>query len=94
MSGEGNAAARASAAEDSPRPTDAASVTSAHDNYDPQQIIAMARHPPPGASVYSPTAAPSSALNPRSCVTCRRRKVRSSSRRWRLGLWLTSKGPL
>jgi hypothetical protein len=60
---------------ESPRPSDAASATSPHDSYDPQQIMAMARHPPPGASVYSPTAAPSAALNPRSCVTCRRRKV-------------------
>ncbi|ROW14760.1 hypothetical protein VPNG_03839 [Cytospora leucostoma] len=30
----------------------------------------------PGASVYTPTAPPSDRLNPRSCVTCRRRKVR------------------
>ncbi|CAK7207668.1 hypothetical protein SEUCBS139899_010479 [Sporothrix eucalyptigena] len=29
-----------------------------------------------GATVYTPTTAPSSELNPRSCVTCRRRKVR------------------
>lgn len=29
-----------------------------------------------GATVYTPTSAPSSELNPRSCVTCRRRKVR------------------
>ena len=78
MTGDGPSAAQAAAADESPRPADAASVTSAADNYDPQQIIAMARHPPPGASVYSPTAAPSPALNPRSCVTCRRRKVRFS----------------
>jgi hypothetical protein len=75
MSGEGNPTPRASGAEDSPRPTDAGSVTSAQDNYDPQQIIAMARHPPPGASVYPPTAAPSAAMNPRSCVRGRRRQV-------------------
>jgi hypothetical protein len=31
---------------------------------------------PPGATVYSPGSAVSSALNPRSCVTCRKRKVR------------------
>ncbi|OIW23815.1 hypothetical protein CONLIGDRAFT_657415 [Coniochaeta ligniaria NRRL 30616] len=31
---------------------------------------------PAGASVYPPAAAVSAALNPRSCVTCRRRKVR------------------
>lgn len=30
----------------------------------------------PGASVYTPTDTPSERLNPRSCVTCRRRKVR------------------
>lgn len=30
----------------------------------------------PGAQVYTPTATPSDRLNPRSCVTCRRRKVR------------------
>lgn len=30
----------------------------------------------PGASVYTPTDVPSERLNPRSCVTCRRRKVR------------------
>lgn len=30
----------------------------------------------PGASVYTPTDMPSERLNPRSCVTCRRRKVR------------------
>ncbi|KAK3936404.1 fungal-specific transcription factor domain-containing protein [Diplogelasinospora grovesii] len=48
----------------------------ANEGFDVQQIHAMARHPPPGASVYSPAAEVSSALNPRSCVTCRRRKVR------------------
>ncbi|KAH6651298.1 fungal-specific transcription factor domain-containing protein [Chaetomium tenue] len=69
----GNSSVQPSTGEDTPKSTDA---TSAHDGYDPQQIIALARHPPPGASVYSPTAAPSTALNPRSCVTCRRRKVR------------------
>jgi hypothetical protein len=31
---------------------------------------------PKGATVYTPTSAPSVDLNPRSCVTCRRRKVR------------------
>jgi hypothetical protein len=31
---------------------------------------------PPGATVYPPLAAVSAASNPRSCVTCRRRKVR------------------
>jgi hypothetical protein len=76
MPGEGNTTSQASAAEDSPKPPDAASMTSGHDGYDAAQIMALARHPPPGASVYSPTAAPSAALNPRSCVTCRRRKVR------------------
>ncbi|KAL2192627.1 fungal-specific transcription factor domain-containing protein [Corynascus similis CBS 632.67] len=79
MTGEGNSGVRPLAADDGPRPTEAvsaASTATVHDSYDPQQIIAMARHPPPGASVYSPTAAPSAALNPRSCVTCRRRKVR------------------
>ncbi len=30
----------------------------------------------PGATVYKPTTAPTAELNPRSCVTCRRRKVR------------------
>lgn len=30
----------------------------------------------PGASVYTPTEPPSDRTNPRSCVTCRRRKVR------------------
>ncbi|KAJ9136651.1 All development altered-3 [Pleurostoma richardsiae] len=35
----------------------------------------------PGASVYTPGSTPSStALNPRSCVTCRRRKVRCDKR--------------
>ncbi len=87
MAGEPNPNARASVPVDSPQPVDAASVTSAHDNYDPQQIIAMARHPPPGASVYSPTAAPSTAVNPRSCVTCRRRKVRLAA--WELELRLS-----
>ncbi|KAH6633915.1 fungal-specific transcription factor domain-containing protein [Chaetomium sp. MPI-SDFR-AT-0129] len=61
---------------DSPRSTDHSAVAGAGDTYDPQQIIALARHPPPGASVYPPSATPSPALNPRSCVTCRRRKVR------------------
>ena len=32
--------------------------------------------PLPGATIYTPTAPPSAELNPRSCVTCRRRKVR------------------
>lgn len=54
---------------------DAPSVAS-QDGFDAQQIHALARHPPPGASVYSPNAAVSNILNPRSCVTCRRRKVR------------------
>jgi hypothetical protein len=31
---------------------------------------------PAGATVYPPAATPSAATNPRSCVTCRRRKVR------------------
>lgn len=68
--------AAAAAATETGARTDAASVTSVQDGYDAQQIIALARHPPPGASVYSPSAAVSAALNPRSCVTCRRRKVR------------------
>ncbi|KAK0631392.1 fungal-specific transcription factor domain-containing protein [Immersiella caudata] len=55
---------------------DALSVSASQDGFDPQQIQAMARHPPPGASVYPPNAAVSSVMNPRSCVTCRRRKVR------------------
>lgn len=66
--------ARGLGPDESPR-GDAASTPGAHDGYDAQQILALARHPPPGASVYSPTAVPSAALNPRSCVTCRRRKV-------------------
>lgn len=68
-------AGRSLVSADSPN-TDVGSITSAQDGYDPQQILALARHPPPGASVYSPSAIPSNALNPRSCVTCRRRKVR------------------
>ena len=32
--------------------------------------------PPPGATVYPPAATVSASLNPRSCVTCRKRKVR------------------
>jgi hypothetical protein len=75
MTGEEISNERTAADDASPR-TDAASLTSAQDGYDAQQIIALARHPPPGASVYSPSAAISAALNPRSCVTCRRRKVR------------------
>ncbi|KLU82374.1 fungal specific transcription factor domain-containing protein [Magnaporthiopsis poae ATCC 64411] len=31
---------------------------------------------PPGASIYSPSDIPDDSLNPRSCVTCRRRKVK------------------
>ncbi|KAK0732529.1 fungal-specific transcription factor domain-containing protein [Apiosordaria backusii] len=75
MPDSGSIAARGLVSADSPN-TDVGSITSAQDGYDPQQILALARHPPPGASVYSPSAIPSSALNPRSCVTCRRRKVR------------------
>ncbi|KAK4166325.1 fungal-specific transcription factor domain-containing protein [Cladorrhinum sp. PSN259] len=76
MPGDGNMSAKGFASADSPS-TDVGSMTSAaQDGYDAQQIRALARHPPPGASVYSPTAIVSSALNPRSCVTCRRRKVR------------------
>ena len=60
----------------SPRPEPAASLTNTQDGCDANEIMAMARRPPPGSSVYSPTAIPSGALNPRSCVTCRRRKVR------------------
>ncbi|KAL1839240.1 hypothetical protein VTJ49DRAFT_1718 [Mycothermus thermophilus] len=59
----------------SPQSTEPSPATP-HDGYDPMQIIAMAQNPPPGASVYSPTMPPSAAVNPRSCVTCRRRKVR------------------
>ncbi|KAK1752666.1 fungal-specific transcription factor domain-containing protein [Echria macrotheca] len=55
---------------------DGAATSNAQDGFDAQQIHALARHPPPGASVYSPNAAVSSIMNPRSCVTCRRRKVR------------------
>ncbi len=35
---------------------------------------------PPGTTVYDPTSAPSADLNPRSCVVCRRRKVRCDKR--------------
>lgn len=43
-------------------------------NPDSQNITNISA--PAGASVYPPAAAPSAATNPRSCVTCRRRKVR------------------
>jgi Zn(2)-Cys(6) binuclear cluster domain-containing protein len=43
----------------------------------PSDLQSYANIPaPPGATVYPPAAAVSAALNPRSCVTCRRRKVR------------------
>jgi hypothetical protein len=71
--GDSNWSPRAPASEASNN--DALSVSASQDGFDPQQIQAMARHPPPGASVYPPNAAVSSAMNPRSCVTCRRRKV-------------------
>ncbi|KAJ4287889.1 hypothetical protein N0V88_007509 [Collariella sp. IMI 366227] len=58
-----------------------AQQTPAQDGYDAQQIMALARHPPPGASVYSPTAIPSSALNPRSCVRCDKHMPCSNCRR-------------
>lgn len=74
MPGDGNTNVKGFAAASSPS-TDVGSMASAQDGYDAQQIMALARHPPPGASVYSPTAIASNALNPRSCVTCRRRKV-------------------
>ncbi|PSR97230.1 fungal-specific transcription factor domain-domain-containing protein [Coniella lustricola] len=47
--------------------------TTSHDGISPRPHS----HPAyPGASVYTPTDTPSERLNPRSCVTCRRRKVR------------------
>ncbi|KAK4040976.1 fungal-specific transcription factor domain-containing protein [Parachaetomium inaequale] len=76
MAGEGNPSAQPSAAGASPLPGDAAASTTAQHVYDPQQALDMGRHPPPGYSVYPPNAVPSAAVNPRSCVTCRRRKVR------------------
>ncbi len=76
MSGtEANWTPRANMALEETSNADSPSISNSQDGYDAQQIIALARHPPPGASVYSPSAAVSSALNPRSCVTCRRRKV-------------------
>ena len=47
----------------------------AHDSA-PRSAIKSGHSIPPGATVYNPSAAPSAELNPRSCVTCRRRKVR------------------
>ena len=52
--------------EDSPSNTGANAPP--HDGHDLQQLLALARNPPPGASVYSPEATVSPALNPRSCV--------------------------
>ncbi|EGO53307.1 hypothetical protein NEUTE1DRAFT_92483 [Neurospora tetrasperma FGSC 2508] len=52
------------------------SIGPSHDSFDIHQHHLVAHHPPPGASVYPPSAPFSGALNPRSCVTCRRRKVR------------------
>ncbi|KIH93197.1 hypothetical protein SPBR_02264 [Sporothrix brasiliensis 5110] len=40
------------------------------------QAAAQPMPPMAGATIYTPNTAPSSELNPRSCVTCRRRKVR------------------
>lgn len=77
MSGEGSPSAGRAISDSSTVPVvEHAQMTHPADGYDAQQIQALARHPPPGASVYSPNAMVSSALNPRSCVTCRRRKVR------------------
>ncbi|SPQ17675.1 1ac17033-b09a-4c88-9083-81c6179ec833 [Thermothielavioides terrestris] len=82
MTGEGSTNAPASGVDDSPNSNhDGASAPSPQDGYDPQQIMALARHPPPGASVYSPTAAPSAALNPRSCVRCDKHMPCSNCRR-------------
>lgn len=55
------------------------SIGPSHDSFDIHQHHLVAHHPPPGASVYPPSAPFSGALNPRSCVTCRRRKVCRSS---------------
>ncbi|KAH8894204.1 hypothetical protein GQ53DRAFT_780281 [Thozetella sp. PMI_491] len=57
-------------------PHDGNGDSAANDGHDLQQLLAIARNPPPGTSVYSPEAMVSNAVNPRSCVTCRRRKVR------------------
>lgn len=97
MTGEGNPNPPGQAT-DSPRPTDAGSTTSGLDGFDPQQLIDRSRHPRPGDAVYSPNAVPSNALNPRSCVTCRTRKVSEpfslSSVFVPLRLRLTGPGPL
>ncbi|KAK8856285.1 fungal-specific transcription factor domain-containing protein [Apiospora arundinis] len=39
-------------------------------------LSSMGGSAPPGATIIDPNVEPSSAMNPRSCVTCRRRKVR------------------
>ncbi|CAK7266670.1 hypothetical protein SEPCBS57363_002207 [Sporothrix epigloea] len=55
------------------------SVTHSHHHVVGQAHAHAAAHTIPhmaGATVYSPTTTPSSELNPRSCVTCRYRKVR------------------
>ncbi|KAK4210651.1 fungal-specific transcription factor domain-containing protein [Rhypophila decipiens] len=76
MPGDGSPNTGRAVSDGSPVVDHPTQLTHPAEGYDAQQIQALARHPPPGASVYSPTAMVSSALNPRSCVTCRRRKVR------------------
>ncbi|KAK3341886.1 fungal-specific transcription factor domain-containing protein [Lasiosphaeria hispida] len=74
--GDSGWSARSANSEEASNPESPSMPTPQDAGYDAQQIQALARHPPPGASVYSPSAIVSTALNPRSCVTCRRRKVR------------------
>lgn len=58
-------------------PADESPVNNGMPNNPHQPSARPQTHPAyPGASVYTPTDLPSDRLNPRSCVTCRRRKVR------------------
>ncbi|KAK3392758.1 fungal-specific transcription factor domain-containing protein [Podospora didyma] len=76
MTGDDTSSMDGAAPGESPNGGPSTSALGSQDGYDVQQIQDLARHPPPGASVYSPSAPVSNILNPRSCVTCRRRKVR------------------
>lgn len=57
-------------------PTDSPGFNGLYNNNNPSSPRPQTHPAYPGASVYTPTDTPSERLNPRSCVTCRRRKVR------------------
>lgn len=70
------AASIASATSERPRPENGSALNSPSRSAEASFGASALASAPPDASIYSPSDIPDDSLNPRSCVTCRRRKVR------------------